>query len=158
MGPAQAVRAARAAAAAKDAALASLKRAEDAADRFRDAARRAEARRLEDEARRRPEGVAALLTVDVARLGPGPLSDLVKDLPKVLQDATREQLRREMAREQGTADEPAPAQECSVCLERVRSVAFGCGHLCACDRCAPNLRECPICRAPVTERRRIYNT
>ena len=46
--------------------------------------------------------------------------------------------------------------ECVVCHERPLEVAFGCGHFCACDACARGLSKCPICRAPVTERRRIY--
>ena len=46
--------------------------------------------------------------------------------------------------------------ECVVCHERPLEVAFGCGHFCVCDACARGLSKCPICRAPVTERRRIY--
>ena len=46
--------------------------------------------------------------------------------------------------------------ECVVCHERPLEVAFGCGHFCACDACARGLSKCPICRAPVTDRRRIF--
>ena len=48
--------------------------------------------------------------------------------------------------------------ECVVCHERPLEVAFGCGHFCTCVECgiSAKLSKCPICRAPVTERRRIY--
>ena len=37
--------------------------------------------------------------------------------------------------------------ECAVCLNKSRSYIFiGCGHLCVCDTCAPQLNCCPICR------------
>jgi len=39
--------------------------------------------------------------------------------------------------------------ECKICLERHVDVALRpCGH-CVCATCAPTLRECPFCRAPV---------
>ena len=50
------------------------------------------------------------------------------------------------------------ASECIVCLENTREVAFGCGHLCVCDGCSTVVGECPICRAPITERRRIFSS
>lgn len=45
---------------------------------------------------------------------------------------------------------------CVVCCEaEVNTVFFKCGHMCACARCAHNLRSrranCPICRAPVRD-------
>ncbi|XP_006897007.1 PREDICTED: baculoviral IAP repeat-containing protein 7 [Elephantulus edwardii] len=39
---------------------------------------------------------------------------------------------------------------CKVCLDRTVGVVFApCGHL-VCTECAPNLRVCPICRAPIS--------
>ncbi|KAM6163898.1 baculoviral IAP repeat-containing protein 7 [Rhynchocyon petersi] len=39
---------------------------------------------------------------------------------------------------------------CKVCLDRAVGVVFvPCGHL-VCAECAPNLRVCPICRAPIS--------
>jgi len=29
-------------------------------------------------------------------------------------------------------------------------------HVVACEACAPRLRECPMCRAPVAQTRRIF--
>ena len=48
--------------------------------------------------------------------------------------------------------------ECVVCHERPLEVAFGCGHFCTCVQCgiSAKLSKCPICRAPVTDRRRIF--
>jgi len=54
------------------------------------------------------------------------------------------------------ATSTAATNECVICSERPLQVAFGCGHFCACEVCATGLTKCPICRAPVTERRRIY--
>ena len=44
---------------------------------------------------------------------------------------------------------------CVVCLEDARSVAFGCGHLCVCEACAPTVVACPLCRGPVRAKQRI---
>ncbi|CAN8191350.1 unnamed protein product [Coccothraustes coccothraustes] len=39
---------------------------------------------------------------------------------------------------------------CKVCMDRDVSVVFvPCGHLVACEECALNLRQCPICRAVI---------
>ena len=39
---------------------------------------------------------------------------------------------------------------CIVCFERPKShLAAPCGHLCACSRCAEQMKDCPYCRAPV---------
>ena len=50
----------------------------------------------------------------------------------------------------------SPTNECVICNERPPQVAFGRGQFCACEVCATGLWKCPICRAPVTEQRRIY--
>ena len=49
------------------------------------------------------------------------------------------------------------ASECVVCIENEAVMALmPCGHRCACEACAPNLRNCPMCRQPVRESTRIY--
>lgn len=46
---------------------------------------------------------------------------------------------------------------CVVCLERPATFALlPCGHLCACQVDAPTLDQCPICRAAVQTRNRIF--
>ena len=55
------------------------------------------------------------------------------------------------------AAEMFKASECVVCLENEAVMALmPCGHRCACEACAPNLRNCPMCRQPVRESTRIY--
>ena len=60
---------------------------------------------------------------------------------------------------------PAPPQppeaprkrECVVCHDKEPTMAMiPCGHVCACEDCAEFLHDCPMCRAPVLEARRIY--
>ena len=53
--------------------------------------------------------------------------------------------------------EAPPKRECVVCYDKEPTMAMiPCGHVCACDDCAEFLRDCPMCRAPVLEARRIY--
>ena len=48
-------------------------------------------------------------------------------------------------------------RECVVCYDKEPTMAMiPCGHVCACADCAGFLRECPMCRVPVLEARRIY--
>ena len=49
-----------------------------------------------------------------------------------------------------------PGEECVVCFERARAVAFlPSGHFCVCSKCGQRLSECPICRKS-TRKQRIY--
>ena len=42
---------------------------------------------------------------------------------------------------------PQVGTECSVCMEEKPNGVFtGCGHVCICDKCATNIKSCPICR------------
>jgi N-acetylneuraminic acid mutarotase len=37
--------------------------------------------------------------------------------------------------------------KCIICYEKPRSMVFvQCGHMCACEKCAPTLKCCPVCR------------
>jgi len=46
---------------------------------------------------------------------------------------------------------------CVVCTEHVKDIAFvPCGHICACFTCAKALDTCPVCRAGVVTRQRVY--
>jgi hypothetical protein len=48
-------------------------------------------------------------------------------------------------------------RECVVCYDKEPTMAMiPCFHVCACEDCFRFLRECPMCRAPVFEARRIY--
>ena len=49
-----------------------------------------------------------------------------------------------------------PGEECVVCLERAREVAFvPCGPFCVCSNCSGRVSKCPICRKS-TRKQRIY--
>lgn len=47
------------------------------------------------------------------------------------------------------------ARMCPVCMENPKETAFGCGHQC-CNNCGAILSECPICRAPIQLRVRLF--
>ena len=56
---------------------------------------------------------------------------------------------------------PTPADDshklCVVCLvEPADHVLLPCGHVCVCKRCAASVTTCPMCRADVSERKRVY--
>lgn len=46
-------------------------------------------------------------------------------------------------------------QACPICLTNQKDMAFGCGHL-TCKECGPTLSTCPLCRAPITTRVRLF--
>lgn len=46
-------------------------------------------------------------------------------------------------------------QLCPVCWEQKKGMVFQCGHQ-TCSQCGDRLTACPICRAPVTIRIRMF--
>ncbi|XP_031407681.1 E3 ubiquitin-protein ligase RGLG4 isoform X2 [Punica granatum] len=46
-------------------------------------------------------------------------------------------------------------QACPICLTNRKDMAFGCGHM-TCRECGPRVRNCPICRLPISSRMRLY--
>ena len=94
---------------------------------------------------------AAPTEADLAGLSDVTLANIAADAAALQHACLKEDARRT-----ATAPAAGAANECVVCTERPLQVAFGCGHFCACEVCATGLSKCPICRAPVTERRRIY--
>ncbi|XP_020571545.1 E3 ubiquitin-protein ligase RGLG3-like [Phalaenopsis equestris] len=54
-----------------------------------------------------------------------------------------------------TSSNPSTEQDCPICLTNRKDMAFGCGHL-TCKSCGAALTKCPICRAPITVRVRLY--
>ena len=68
--------------------------------------------------------------------------------------------------EQGAAAAEEPEYEdvtedrqlnkCSICLENNVAVIFNCGHVCSCHSCSRRIDECPICRAVITRRQRMF--
>ncbi|XP_071451950.1 E3 ubiquitin-protein ligase MIB2 [Hetaerina americana] len=47
------------------------------------------------------------------------------------------------------------ALNCSICMERKRTVAFLCGHS-ACDKCSQTLKICHMCRKTITTKINLY--
>lgn len=46
---------------------------------------------------------------------------------------------------------------CKICMDREMGIGFQpCGHLIACVECAQTMKICPLCRATVTDKIRIY--
>ncbi|XP_039120436.1 E3 ubiquitin-protein ligase RGLG3 [Dioscorea cayenensis subsp. rotundata] len=56
-----------------------------------------------------------------------------------------------------SVSEDAPTEQvCAICLSNPKDMAFGCGHQ-TCKECGATLSTCPICRAPITIRIRLYS-
>ncbi|MQL82064.1 hypothetical protein Taro_014544 [Colocasia esculenta] len=56
-----------------------------------------------------------------------------------------------------SSDYTTPAEQaCPICLTNPKDMAFGCGHL-TCKDCGATLSTCPMCRAPITTRLRLYS-
>jgi hypothetical protein len=48
--------------------------------------------------------------------------------------------------------------ECIVCVDAPRSIALApCGHVCSCEDCAGELRQCPICRQAIDGRLKVFH-
>lgn len=46
---------------------------------------------------------------------------------------------------------------CKVCLDAEIGIVFlPCGHLCCCQACAPNVGQCPVCRADIHNRVHVF--
>ena len=100
---------------------------------------------LEESARLVPTPSAG----DLAAMSDAALSTFAAEAAALSHSLVREEARR-------AATATTTTSECVVCQAAPLQIALGCGHFCACDACARGLSKCPICRAPVTERRRIY--
>ena len=76
-------------------------------------------------------------------------SQLKSDLLEALVAVQREGLVR---------SEDSDESLCIICMESPATYALlPCGHLCACEEHAALLNPCPICRAPVQGRNRIFS-
>lgn len=77
-----------------------------------------------------------------------------KQFRKAPLPATSEKMARDLSASPGR-------QECSICMDHEAQYAMiPCGHLCMCESCAVdaalNIRDCPICRARVHKKIKIY--
>lgn len=48
------------------------------------------------------------------------------------------------------------ATKCIACTDQDKDTVLNCGHVCLCHECAPRVNRCPMCRANITERRRVF--
>ena len=78
--------------------------------------------------------------LDLASYDERGLADLASALASATAAVSTETVRRERA--------GGDSRTCVCCLDRM--------HVVACEACAPRLRECPMCRAPVAQTRRIF--
>jgi hypothetical protein len=55
-------------------------------------------------------------------------------------------------------DEVASSEElkCPICMENKKCIAFDCNHLCSCNACARDLDTCPMCRAKIKTKTRLF--
>ncbi|TVU36967.1 hypothetical protein EJB05_18927 [Eragrostis curvula] len=60
------------------------------------------------------------------------------------------------SRSTGISKSATDEQVCPICLTNPKDMAFQCGHL-TCKECGPTLSTCPLCRAPITMRVRLYS-
>ena len=66
--------------------------------------------------------------------------------------------RRSVMGARHTGHSATVAALCAICLDAPREVVFNCDHYVLCGACAATVSECPVCRAPITERRRVFAT
>eukprot|EP00297_Palpitomonas_bilix_P016781 CAMPEP_0113911372 /NCGR_PEP_ID=MMETSP0780_2-20120614/28164_1 /TAXON_ID=652834 /ORGANISM="Palpitomonas bilix" /LENGTH=115 /DNA_ID=CAMNT_0000907871 /DNA_START=206 /DNA_END=553 /DNA_ORIENTATION=+ /assembly_acc=CAM_ASM_000599 len=65
--------------------------------------------------------------------------------------------RRNELLEKERADEEE-RKMCKVCFANdACAVLLPCGHICVCEACALQLEDCPICKTPIEERKRVYH-
>lgn len=47
-------------------------------------------------------------------------------------------------------------EQCGICLDNKKCIAFNCGHVCVCHSCSLETKKCPLCRRNITERKVVY--
>ena len=73
-----------------------------------------------------------------------------------LAEAAAERANAEAAKQKARA-EKAATNECAICMDASCDVALvPCGHVCCCEGCAGQLKQCPSCRVDVEGTSRVY--
>jgi hypothetical protein len=62
------------------------------------------------------------------------------------------------AQPQQEQEQKPEAEACVICLGQRKTHLFApCGHKCVCQDCVISVDECPVCRAAITARVRVYD-
>jgi len=80
-------------------------------------------------------------------------TDVLSVVNGIRQSNSQDEAQRELSRK---LQEMEDTLTCNICLDRKRNVAFLCGHS-ACNDCAQPLRQCHMCRKPITKRINLFN-
>ncbi|KAK1310573.1 E3 ubiquitin-protein ligase RGLG1 [Acorus calamus] len=84
--------------------------------------------------------------------GPKPLPP-----PREVIDHDNAVMSRPHVKNNQSSDHRTPTEQvCPICLVNLKDMAFGCGHL-TCKDCGAILSTCPICRASITTRVKLYS-
>ncbi|CAF0765393.1 unnamed protein product [Didymodactylos carnosus] len=60
-------------------------------------------------------------------------------------------------RSESTDDNVASDGICSICWERKSNCAFiPCGHVTTCEQCSNDVDKCPVCRATIQQKQKLY--
>ena len=108
----------------------------------------------------------ALKPMEIREREKGKQEQVDRDLKEKKSKHQEELIRQEeriKARIQSTLalqlEQPRSAQGgqiCAVCMTQTVEMTFNCGHASTCMTCSDNLDTCPICRANITSRNRLY--
>lgn len=74
----------------------------------------------------------------------------------VIQKTLQEAAKQAAAAEKAASEKAAEKAGCSLCMERPRSMAFGCGHQ-TCEPCGIKLTQCPFCRIDITAKIKLFD-
>ena len=106
-------------------------------------------------------GVAASLeALEPRSLAATELAALRVALPRAVAAVESEVSRRLVAAEatnSGAREVHENESLCVCCLDRPRDIVFlSCMHVVVCEQCAPRTAACPLCRVPISEKRRVF--
>lgn len=73
----------------------------------------------------------------------------------IMQRRIQEQLQAAAAQLAGTGA-ITDANQCGVCMERCKGVAFNCGHQ-SCEACSAQLSACPFCRTSISAKIKLFD-
>lgn len=110
---------------------------------------------------RSAEGVLPWLPSDEAN-GSDQLSDAPRHLPRGDNQRFPAQTvlnKRTTSAAQSSVVQQQRSPQCVICLDKEKDTLLKpCRHFCVCSECAIALAGCPVCRKPIEDREKIYDT